>query len=113
MSDDNAAVSEQDTTERTWTAVVERWKSIGDAEALAVRRLGDQIGYGRLMQLAEQEWRRKLEAQGLAGGEHTVGPCRATLAERGFETPLQLLDAYDATARQLAATLVLKGDETR
>lgn len=46
-----------------------------DQEEAAVRQLGDAIGYGRMMQLAEQMWRKKLELQGLQGGEHTTGPC--------------------------------------
>jgi hypothetical protein len=46
-----------------------------DEERNAVRQLGDLIGYGRMMQLAEQVWRSKLEPDGLAGGEHTTGPC--------------------------------------
>lgn len=46
------------------------------AEEEAVRRLGDQIGYGRVMQLGEEMWRRKMVAMGYpAGSEHSVGPC--------------------------------------
>lgn len=46
------------------------------SEEAAVRRLGDAIGYGRMMQLAEQIWRAKLVADGLPpGGEITTGPC--------------------------------------
>lgn len=48
-----------------------------DEEENAVRQLGNEIGYGRMMQLAEQVWRKKLMADGLAGGEHTTGPCAA------------------------------------
>lgn len=44
-----------------------------DEEENAVRTLGDDIGYGRMMQLAEQLWRKRLG--GLQGGEHTTGPC--------------------------------------
>ena len=44
-------------------------------EEQLVRRLGDAIGYGRVMQLAEQLWREKLKPDGLEGGEHTTGPC--------------------------------------
>ncbi len=46
-----------------------------DDEETAVRNLGERIGYGRTMQLAEQMWRKKLKSQGLEGGEHTTGPC--------------------------------------
>lgn len=50
-----------------------------DEEENAVRNLCDVIGYGRAMQLAEILWRKKLEPQGIAGGEHTVGPCAALM----------------------------------
>jgi len=39
---------------------------------MAVRELGDQIGYGRVMQLASQIWDTKRP-----GGAHAVGPCLA------------------------------------
>lgn len=42
-----------------------------------VRAIGDRIGYGRLMQLAEEVWREKASAEGLHGSEHTTGPCAA------------------------------------
>lgn len=50
-----------------------------DEEENAVRQIGDLIGYGRVMQLAEQIWRKKLEPKGFAGGELTVGPCAAMM----------------------------------
>lgn len=46
-------------------------------EAKAVREIGERIGYGRIMQLAEKLWREKLIEQGHPGGEHTTGPCAA------------------------------------
>lgn len=36
----------------------------------AVRELGERIGYGRMMQLAEKIWNEKQP-----GGAHSVGPC--------------------------------------
>lgn len=46
------------------------------ADREAVRRLGEAIGYGNLMQLAEALWGEALTAQGCgAGGAHSVGPC--------------------------------------
>lgn len=51
---------------------------VNEAEARAaveeklVNALGALIGYGRMMQLAEQIWRRVGE---VPGSEHTVGPC--------------------------------------
>lgn len=44
-------------------------------EERLVSQIGDEIGYGRTMQLCEQLWRAKLKTQGLEGGEHTTGPC--------------------------------------
>jgi hypothetical protein len=48
-------------------------------EGERVRDLCEQIGYGRVMQLAEALWGAKLRAAGMAGGEHTVGPCAALM----------------------------------
>lgn len=46
-----------------------------DSEQISlVRALGEAIGYGRLMQLAEQIWGEKEDGR---GGEHTIGPCAA------------------------------------
>lgn len=50
------------------------------SEESAVRELGDRIGYGRAMQLCEELWSKKLEAQGLpAGGAHAHYCCAAFL----------------------------------
>jgi hypothetical protein len=47
-----------------------------DAERNAVRNLGDQIGYGHMMRLAQSLWRETLQKEwDLAGGEFIVGPC--------------------------------------
>lgn len=43
-------------------------------EEHAVRELGDRIGYGRVMQLAEQIWNRLTP-----GAAHSTGPCVAFL----------------------------------
>lgn len=45
---------------------------IDEKQKSTVEMIGDDIGYGRLMQLAEQIWKEKAES---SGGEHTVGPC--------------------------------------
>ena len=64
---------------------VKRARAILDALAAKsdedlVRALGDRIGYGRTMQLAEELWRERLPRDGLpVGGELTVGPCAAAL----------------------------------
>jgi hypothetical protein len=46
-------------------------------EERTVRDLGDRIGYGRLMQLAQQCWREWAVARGLPGSEFAIGPCAA------------------------------------
>lgn len=43
-------------------------------EENAVRELGDLIGYGRMMQLAEQIWEKKMP-----GAAHSTGPCTSML----------------------------------
>lgn len=50
-------------------------------EENAVRKLGDKIGYRRLMQLGEEMWRKRLTARKQEGAEHTVGPCSAFLVQ--------------------------------
>lgn len=58
--------------------LLEGMRAINSREESLVRTLGDEIGYGRLMQLAEQLWRAKAASQGLPpGGEITNGPCAA------------------------------------
>lgn len=46
-------------------------------EEAAAKKLGDEIGYGRMMQLAQKIWRQSLVTQGLEGGEFAYGPCVA------------------------------------
>lgn len=56
------------------------WRALTEREERLVRELGDAIGYGRVMQLAERFWREKLVADGIpAGGEMTVGPRAGSL----------------------------------
>jgi excinuclease UvrABC ATPase subunit len=50
-----------------------------DAEERAVKQLGDQIGYGRLMQAAETVWRQISIEKNTPGAEHTTGPCAAMM----------------------------------
>lgn len=47
------------------------------AEKEAVKAIGQRIGFGRVMQLAEECWREAAIALGTDGGEHTCGPCAA------------------------------------
>lgn len=60
-------------------AEMRRQKPRIDAEEEAVERLGEAIGYGRLMQAAETVWRRKAIEQKTPGSEHTTGPCAALM----------------------------------
>lgn len=50
-----------------------------DGEKELIRKLGLAMGWGHIMQLAEECWREHLAAEGFAGGEHTHGPCAALL----------------------------------
>lgn len=50
--------------------VIELHKRMDAAERPLVKAMGEQMGYGRLMQLAEQIWNEKQP-----GGAHSVGPC--------------------------------------
>lgn len=56
----------------------EAWNRINALEADRVRALCQDIGYGRVMQLAELVWRAD-KPSGFAGAEHSVGPCASTL----------------------------------
>lgn len=46
-----------------------------DNESSRVSDLCEQIGYGRVMQLAEELWGAKARADGIPGSEITTGPC--------------------------------------
>lgn len=49
-----------------------------------VRALGQRIGFGCMMDLAEQCWRELIAARGEPpGGEHTHGPCAVFLVPCG------------------------------
>jgi hypothetical protein len=57
-------------------------------EKSAVKNLGDQIGYGNMMHLAQQCWREKEEKEfGFSGGEFAYGPCVALTVPCGCESP--------------------------
>ena len=65
----------------TWAKHSEgcRMARLNEAEARPVRDLGQAIGFGRLMQLAEEEWRAMAAMNGHEGSEHTTGPCAAMM----------------------------------
>lgn len=46
-------------------------------EKKLVQNIGGTMGFGRLMQLAEECWREIAISKGLNGSEHTTGPCAA------------------------------------
>lgn len=52
-------------------------------ERIDVARLGNRIGYGRLMSLASEMWRETLSEQGMQGSEFTVGPCEIFMVKCG------------------------------
>lgn len=68
-----------------------RWLASLATEETAVFELGERIGYGRVMQLAEKLWRDANAAAypGTEGGEHSalemtgvfVGPCETFLVQ--------------------------------
>jgi len=45
------------------------------AEIDDVRWIGERIGYGNLMHLAQRAWRQKLTEKNMQGGEFAVGCC--------------------------------------
>jgi hypothetical protein len=61
-----------------------------DCDSAAARRrvadLGEEIGFGHVMHLAQQAWRASLVSCGYPpGGELTVGPCRTLTVPCGCE----------------------------
>lgn len=57
----------------------DRLLTLNKVEELAVRELGQKIGFGRIMQLCEQLWREELATANMQGGEFAHGPCTAFL----------------------------------
>lgn len=68
-------------------------------EKWMVRNLGATIGFARLAELTEECWGEHLAALGSIGGELTVGPCRASLEQRGLKDCQDLLNRYDNLKR--------------
>lgn len=51
-----------------------------EQERLLVKAVGDVVGYGNLMDLAQAGWRELLISEvGVGGGEFSIGPCVAML----------------------------------
>lgn len=59
----------------------DRLQRMQEGEKQAVMDLGKRIGFGRIMQLAQQLWGESLKEQGLGGGEFAYGPCVAMLVD--------------------------------
>lgn len=49
------------------------------SETAEVREIGERIGYGNVMYLAQKLWRDWAILQGLAGSEFSIGPCAAMM----------------------------------
>lgn len=54
-------------------------KSLNSKEKETIKELGEHMGWGRIMQLAEECWREHAEKKNLTGSELTVGTCSAFL----------------------------------
>jgi len=63
----------------------------------AVTRLGEQIGFGAMMAIAERVWRERVEKQGLAGSEFVQGPTRFM-----FDRMMEQVDAALAASENEA-----------
>jgi hypothetical protein len=63
-------------------------------EEALVRTLGDQIGYGRTMQLCEQIWAEKCKNDGLSNGAHATYCCAVFLIPCPGCRPAKKLGKY-------------------
>ncbi len=64
----------------------EAWRKLEAEESAAVLALCRRIGFGRVMQLASKLWGEYLVerfGEKHRGGQHSVGPCAASLVECG------------------------------
>jgi len=57
--------------------------NLNDSEHKLVATLGNEMGFGRIMQLARECWAEELAKQGFEGGEFQYGPCVALTTECG------------------------------
>ncbi len=70
---------EQALHEKALRSLIEHQRSRGVPELAIVRAVGLALGFGRLMQFAEQAWRGLAIQRGHPGTEFTVGPCASAL----------------------------------
>lgn len=67
-------------------AIPHDWEKVARWETVLVRAVGERIGYGRTMQLAEELWGQTLAEHGYpTGGQHTTGPCAALMVPCGCD----------------------------
>lgn len=69
--------------------VIQASKERQNIAKIRVQELGKEIGYGNMMSLAQELWRKNLEKDGIvgAGGEFVVGPCALTTVACGCKEP--------------------------
>ena len=84
-------------------AIVARMAAREAPDLATLRAICERIGYGRVMQAASSMWRERLAPDGLAGGEHTCGPCQSTLDRAGVESGLELLMAWETLSEDVRA----------
>lgn len=64
-------------------------EEVAKVERATIMELGKEIGFGRVMQLAEQCWRELAAERGLSGSEHTTGPCAEMMVPCPCGAPAQ------------------------
>jgi hypothetical protein len=63
---------------------------IESLEKRTIMALGAQMGFGRIMQLAQEGWKESLEQSGYpSGGEFAFGPCVSMTVPCGCEDPVE------------------------
>jgi hypothetical protein len=61
--------------------IKKKWRT----EKKLMESLGESMGFGRIMQLANECWREKLKKNNMQGGEFVYGPCMALTVPCGCE----------------------------
>lgn len=86
-------------------------KRLSEEEKLAVRMVGERIGHGRVMQLAQECWRDALVNDGLPpGGEFAYGPCVGLTVPCGCQAGCDWCEGSRWLTRKVKA---LKDAETK
>ena len=71
------------------------------AEMLAVKQLGDRIGYGNLISWASALWRDSLRKQGLPESGAFIGVCECSIKRGALERVHRQEAVYDALLEKL------------